>query len=122
MASDLEKRIAQLERRLNMKRSGLRVLVVKGGLPPGEPLFAVSGEHEWLREPTEVLEDFCERVAAAARDAGERSLLIGGLPSTPSQDERARSAYEAWLLDGYSDVPPMEQPGFTRPRSRLGWG
>jgi hypothetical protein len=103
----LKKRLAALERRLNMTHS-LQVLIIEGGLPPGEPLWAVAGPHEWLRQEGEDLEAFANRVAQAARDLKEQLLVLGGLPSNPAQGEIARAAYEAWLQSGHDDVPPEE--------------
>jgi hypothetical protein len=58
MTSELSKRLEQLERRMNEERpagtlppgSELRTVVVHGCLPPGEPLFGMAGEREWLRD------------------------------------------------------------------------
>jgi hypothetical protein len=76
-------------------------------LPPGEPLWAVAGPHEWLREPGEDLDAFADRVRAAALELKEPLLVIGGLPSSEAQNALALAAYDAWLLtdDG---VPPCE--------------
>ncbi|MCC8955281.1 hypothetical protein H8B02_18105 [Bradyrhizobium sp. Pear77] len=85
----------------------LRVVIFHGGLPPGEPLFAAAGAHEWLRLPDETLDDFADRARAGARELKEPLLLIGGLPATQAQQDLAMAAYDAWLLtdDG---VPPCE--------------
>jgi hypothetical protein len=108
---DLERRIAALERRLNAEQpsgtSPLRVVIVHGMLPPGEPLWGVAGTHEWLRDPGEDLDAFTDRAAAAAIELREPFLVLGGLPSTQAQKDLALAAYDAWLLtdDG---VPPCE--------------
>jgi hypothetical protein len=115
MTNELVHRLETLERRMNAQRpSGplppggpLRVVVVIGCLPPGDPLFAIAGPLEWLREPGEDLDAFADRAAAGAREAGESLLTIGGLPVTQAQHDAAMVAYDAWLLtdDG---VPPCE--------------
>jgi hypothetical protein len=112
---EITRRLEALERQMNEERpSGalppggpLRVVVVHGCLPPGEPLFAVAGALEWIREPEEDLDAFADRAAAGARDAGEKLLVIGGLPQSQAQHEVAQAAHAAWLLtdDG---VPPCE--------------
>jgi hypothetical protein len=115
MTNDLERRLEALQRRLNADRAAgttageaLLCVVVHGCLPPGVPLFAMAGEHEWLRGPEEDLDAFADRAKAGARDARETLLTIGGLPRSPAQHEVAQAAHAAWLLtdDG---VPPMEE-------------
>jgi hypothetical protein len=115
MTNELARRLEALERRMNAERisgqlppeSPLRVVVVSGCLPPGEPLWGAAGSHEWLRGPREDLDAFADRAAAAAREAGEPLLVIGGLPRTQAQQDAAMAAYDAWLLtdDG---APPEE--------------
>jgi hypothetical protein len=117
VSNDLIRRLEALEKRLNAEQPAglqpggpLRVVVVHGGLPPGEPLFATAGEHEWLREPGEELEAFAASAVAGARELGVPLLVIGGLPSTQAQQDLAMAAYDAWLLtdDG---VPPVTERG-----------
>jgi hypothetical protein len=122
MTNELARRLEALERRMNAQRpsgqlpagSPLRVVVISGCLPPGEPLWGAAGSHEWLREPGEDLDAFANRVAAAARELKERLLVLGGLPSSSAQHEVAMAAYDAWLLtdDG---VPPEETSWSSRP-------
>ncbi|MET4483712.1 hypothetical protein [Bradyrhizobium sp. F1.13.3] len=114
MSNELSRRLEALERRLNAEQplrpgAPLKVVVVYGGLPPGVPLWAVAGAHEWFPDPGEELEAFAERAAAAARALKETLLVLGGLPKTQAQNDVALAAYDAWLLtdDG---VPPVE-PG-----------
>jgi hypothetical protein len=122
MTSELIRRLEALEKRMNAEQpSGtlplggpLRVVIVHGGLPPGEPLWAVAGPHEWPREPGEDLDAFADRAAAAARELKERLLVLGGLPSTQAQNDAAAAAYEAWLLT--DDGVPPEETGWIRPR------
>jgi hypothetical protein len=72
-------------------------------------MFGMAGEHQWIRghEPTEDLDAFANRAAAAARELKEQRLVLGGLPVTQEQQDRAMLAYDEWLLtdDG---VPPCE--------------
>jgi hypothetical protein len=114
MTNDLERRLEALSRRLNADRpagtlpDAFQAVVIFGGLPPGEPLFAVAGEHEWLREwPVESLDPFADRAVAGARELKESLLVIGGLPTSQAQQDVAQAAHAAWLLtdDG---VPPCE--------------
>ncbi|MBR0734428.1 hypothetical protein JQ595_37345 [Bradyrhizobium japonicum] len=116
MSNDLIRRLEALERRLNAEQPAglppggpLRVVIVHGCLPPGEPLFATAGGHEWLRASGEDLDAFADRVRAAALDLKASLLVIGGLPRSQAQQDLAMAAYDAWLLtdDG---VPPLE-PG-----------
>ncbi len=57
MTNELARRLEALEKRMNAELSGLppggplRVVIIHGCLPPGEPLWGVAGPHEWLREP-----------------------------------------------------------------------
>lgn len=119
--NELTRRLDVLERRMNAELPGtlppsgpLRVVIIHGTLPPGEPLWGTAGSHEWLREPGEDLDAFADRVAAAAREAGERLLVLGGLPQTQAQQDAAMAAYDAWLLTD-SGVPP-EETSWSRPR------
>jgi hypothetical protein len=119
--NELTRRLDVLERRMNAELPGtlppggpLRVVIIHGTLPPGEPLWGTAGPHEWLREPGEDLDAFADRVAAAAREAGERLLVLGGLPQTQAQQDAAMAAYDAWLLTD-SGVPP-EETSWSRPR------
>src|SRR5215475_15921200 len=127
MTNELIRRLEALERRLNAERpsgtlppgASLRVVIVHGGLPPGEPLWGVAGPHEWLREPGEDLDAFADRARAAALELREPLLVLGGLPPTQAQNDMALAAYDAWLLtdDG---APPEETRRFTPRRSPLG--
>lgn len=118
----LEERLAKIERRLNSTGLGqMRVVVISGGIPGcAEPLFAVAGQHEWIRFPTEGLDEFCDRVTAAAREVRCRLVTIGGLPASPAQEAIARAAFDVWLASGADDVPPEEAPGYVPRRSRYG--
>ncbi|MDH2353479.1 hypothetical protein QCM80_22860 [Bradyrhizobium sp. SSUT112] len=112
--NELQRRLEALERRLNSSEhrgessQPLRVVVVYGCLPPGIPLWATAGSHEWFPDAGEGLEAFGKRAAAAARALKETLLVLGGLPSTQTQTDVALAAYDAWLLtdDG---VPPVER-------------
>jgi hypothetical protein len=115
VTNDLERRLEALQRRLNADRpagttagGALLCVVVHGCLTPGVPLFAMAGEHEWLRGTDEDLDAFADRAVAGAREAGEQRLVLGGLPRSQAQHEVAQAAHAAWLLtdDG---VPPMEE-------------
>jgi hypothetical protein len=117
VTNDISRRLRALEKRMNAERPAgtlpagveFSIVCIEGGLPPGHPLFAMAGRHEWMREPGEDLLAFSERTARAALAVNEMALVIGGLPSTDRQHDVAMAAYEAWLLtdDG---VPPEEEP------------
>jgi len=111
MTNELTRRLEALERRMNAERPSpgdpLRVVIIHGALPPGEPLWGVAGPHEWLREPGEDLDAFADRAAAAARELKERLLVLGGLPSTEEQNSAALAAYDLWAASD-DGVPPCE--------------
>jgi hypothetical protein len=119
--NEITRRLEALSRRLNAEQASgplppggpMRVVVVFGCLPPGEPLFAGAGEHEWIREwPAEPLDAFADRAVAGARNAGETLLVIGGLPRSQAQQDVAQAAHAEWL-ESDSGVPQMEQPRGT---------
>jgi hypothetical protein len=125
LTNELARRLEALERRMNAERpagtlqhgSGMLRVSISGCLPPGEPLYAVAGAHEWIREPGEDLDAFADRAAQATRELNEGLLVLGGLPQTQAQHDVAMAAYEAWLLtdDG---VPPEEEPRYAVRGSR----
>jgi hypothetical protein len=111
---EMARRLEALSHRINaelpagMMASEFQAVVIFGGLPPGEPMFATAGGHEWLREwPLEELGDFADRAVAGARELKERLLVIGGLPRNDAQQDLAMAAHRAWELTD-SGVPPME--------------
>jgi hypothetical protein len=96
MSNDLTRRLEQLERRMNSSEHNsnlppgrLMVVVVHGALPPGVPIYGNAGANEWLREAGEDLDLFADRCALAARELGERLLVIGGLPQRQAQHDAA---------------------------------
>jgi hypothetical protein len=114
MSNELTRRLEALEKRMNAEQpSGtlpggpLKVVVITGCLPPGEPLFAMAGPHEWLRVPGEELDAFADRCAQAARELKEPLLLVGGLPRSQSQQDAAMKAYDIWAASD-DGVPPCE--------------
>ncbi|MET4801413.1 hypothetical protein [Bradyrhizobium sp. LB11.1] len=111
--SDIEKRLAAIERKLNMRlapdgKPPFRILLIEGGLP-GPINFAYAGETRWERDDSEELEAFVQRTAQAALAAGEARLNVGGLPRS-DELERFGSFEEWWatIAPHYSDVPPVE--------------
>jgi hypothetical protein len=119
MTNELERRLEALQRRLNADRPAgtmahgvLLCVVIHGALPPGWPLFAAAGEHEWIRSEGEDLDQFADRAVAGARDARENLLVIGGLPNSQLQHDAAMIAYDRWLETDASAPPPCEpSPG-----------
>jgi hypothetical protein len=122
---EMARRLEALQRRLNADRPAgargpwLESVVVHGCLPPGLPLFAVSGEMEFIRgggPGEDLLEDldvFADRCKAAASEAGQTLLTIGGLPQSQPQMDIASLEYDLWL-ESDDGVPPMET-GPARP-------
>ena len=114
--SDFEKRLAAIERKLNLQRTPdgtppFRILRIEGGLP-GPINWAYAGDARWKRDDGEELEAFIERTAQAALAAGEASLTVGGLPRS---DELGKFAsFEEWwatIAPHYDDVPPITSRG-----------
>ena len=55
------------------------VIVIMGGLPPGEPMTAQAGGVTWTRREGESLDDFKARVLADPLASTGR-VIFGGLP------------------------------------------
>ena len=113
MSEALLKRLEALEKRMNEdqpSRPGapMMVVIVTGCLPPGEPLFANAGSNQWLRLPDESIEDFADRAARGAREAGASLLTVGGLPHTEEQNSAALAAYDLWAAS--DDGIPLCEP------------
>ena len=56
------------------------VIVIRGGLHGGDPTHAAAGAHVWERGEGEAFTAFQARAVAAAADAGEAFVTLGGLP------------------------------------------
>jgi hypothetical protein len=78
MTKAIERRLAAAERRLMPRRAAPQVIIICGGFQDGHPTFATVGSVRWERAPAESFADFKARAVAAA--AGERFVVIGGLP------------------------------------------
>jgi hypothetical protein len=121
MSSDFKRRIAAIEKRMNAtnpQHPPFRILLIEGGMP-GPINWAYAGQRRWKRESEETLEQFTERSVLAAKEAGETSLIVGGLPRSDELDEFA--TFEEWwatIAPHYSDVPPEEERGWTPPARR----
>jgi hypothetical protein len=66
--------------------------------------------------PNEGLDEFADRARAGAREAGQRLLVLGGLPKTQAQQDVAMAAYDRWLASD-DGVPPEESPLGARPHA-----
>jgi hypothetical protein len=103
----IERRLRAAESRAKRKkkRDDPRVIRVEGGLP-GPVRCARSNGLHWERVSEEAMEDFEKRVFAAAKAAGAKNLVIGGLCGCHWKEP---GSFEAYLngLD-FSDVPPEE--------------
>jgi hypothetical protein len=88
MTSRFERRVAAIERRM-VAHLEIMEIVVRGGLPGSDddPTFATAGGIRWERAPAETLAAFRERAVAAATAAGERYIVIGGLPDNDPLDD-----------------------------------
>jgi hypothetical protein len=80
MVNRLESRIAALERRQQQQHGEVKVVVIRGGLHDGDPNYGKVGELRFQRADDESFPAFQARVVAAAAAAGERLVVIGGLP------------------------------------------
>jgi hypothetical protein len=83
MSSALERRLAIVERRVMPSSRKPLVIIVRGGLTGGEPVYAAAGDLRWERAPGEPLESFKTRAAAEASAAGKALVVVGGLPPRP---------------------------------------
>jgi hypothetical protein len=80
--TDLDRRVTAIERHLSRlpPRDGTEptLIVIRGGLP--DVLHATAGELRFVCAPDEPLEEFKDRVLAAAAEADAPFVVIGGLP------------------------------------------
>ena len=76
----IERRLAAIERQMTPPAPTILEIVIRGGLTPGVAPIASFGSNRWEAAPDELFEAFRARAVAAARAAGERSLIFGGLP------------------------------------------
>jgi hypothetical protein len=61
----------------------MQVVTILGGLDDDLPQIACAGGRRWEREPEETLAAFTARAQVEASAAGERILILGGLPDRP---------------------------------------
>jgi hypothetical protein len=78
MNGNLETRIAALERNWQ-RNSGVKVVVIRGGLHDGDPTYGNAGELRFQRADDETFPAFQARAVAAAVAAGKGLVIIGGL-------------------------------------------
>ncbi len=64
------------------------VIVILGGLPPGEPMTAQGGGVTWTRRKGETLDVFKARVMADSIEASTGFVVFGGLPDGSEADAR----------------------------------
>jgi hypothetical protein len=76
MSSAFERRLSAVERRVMPSRGKPLVIVVRGGLASGDPMFAGADQ----RAPGESFSSFRERVVVRAAAEGRPFVVIGGLP------------------------------------------
>jgi len=88
-------RLRALESKLR-RRDEVTIIRVLGGLPD-DPMgrTARTGEHRWEQECDESDEAFKTRVYELAKAAGERSVVIGGLPDQLPSLEIAASSFDS---------------------------
>jgi hypothetical protein len=104
MTSRLERRVAAIERRM-VAHLEIMEIAVRGGLPGSDddPRFATVGGIRWERAPAETLAAFRARAVAAATAAGERHIIIGGLPDNDPLDDAPPEKSLAHLSRLWSD-------------------
>jgi hypothetical protein len=76
---DLNKRIAALERVRGPNE--VQVIQINGGLTAFDDAHATVGAETIERDPGETFGMFWTRTLTAAKTAGERFVIIGGLPA-----------------------------------------
>ena len=76
----IARRLVAIERRLAPPSAVPQVIIISGGAHGGEPTHATAGDMTWERAPVESFADFQARAVAAATAAGERFVVIGGIP------------------------------------------
>jgi hypothetical protein len=86
MTRALERRLTIVEQRLTPPRADPQVILIRGGLHGGDPMHATAGSRCWECAPGESFADFKARAVAAAMAAGERFVVVRGLPF---DDERS---------------------------------
>ena len=87
MRKDTEQRLAAIERRLHPLARTIQEIIIRGGLPGSDdPTFARAGEMRWQRTPDESFAVFRARAMTEASAAGERFIIIGGLPNLSEAD------------------------------------
>lgn len=116
-SSDFERRIRAIEQRLNGTSDGGRpafqIVLIEGCLPM--PIkIATAGALRFERQEGESEDSFVERAALVAKEAGERSLVVGGL--TGMDDIMARYStfdefWEAECAAYYDEIPAVSSPG-----------
>ena len=77
MRNQIERRLADVERRLRSKHARMHVIVVEGGFSSG-PIRCASAEgSHWQRLPDERQDLFEARVVAAAKVLRARTVVFG---------------------------------------------
>jgi hypothetical protein len=80
----IERRLVKLERRLAPPSDDVTVFIIKGGICSDGGTTADAGRLNWTQGLDESLAAFKARVIADATSAGQRHIIIGGLPEQPS--------------------------------------
>lgn len=86
-------------------------VTIEGGLPC-EPWWAYAGELRLYRDGAETFEEFAARCLDAAREAGERLLVVGGLPRYGEVHEMFdgfEAFWDAKCAPTYPDVPEISK-------------
>ncbi|WP_439925674.1 hypothetical protein [Nitrobacter sp. JJSN] len=119
--NEMARRLQVLEKKMNSSEFGggpgvMQVVIGYGFLPPGVPLFANAGIHEWLRGISaegEIIEEekaFMYRCHAEAQATGEKLLIIGCLPRDGSETQRAVAKLaEDYFWANDDGVPECEE-------------
>jgi hypothetical protein len=107
MNKKIEGRLRAAERQVKRKKKDvLHVVRMEGGLPGPLRCASANGLH-WERLSEEAVEDFETRIIAAAKTAGVKNLVIGGLCDCYWKEPGSFEAY----LNGpdFPEVPPEEK-------------
>jgi hypothetical protein len=121
------KRLEAIERQMRRKPgAGQFVIVEVGGGLPGPVSYAYSGGLRWDRADGEDMEVFVRRAAVSAIEAGQMTLVTGGLPRS-DEHERYRLPdgefdFPRWWAEcaaPFYDETPPEEDGYQRPPTML---
>jgi hypothetical protein len=110
----IERRLAAVERRLQMSKPVVHEVFVTGGLVEGiSKQASIAGGRAIEPEPDEDFEHFRERVRALALSEDARSIVYGGLPHGPVEWAKPPGMEEALAKNpfGRDEIDAVGQEG-----------